>query len=290
MTFVQNTQTINLNYTTNNHNINFDISFGIAKNSEYSYSEDRGKFNDRYNIEIYELGLANSDEYQKGYRVLANEGPIAINIKNINIISNNDNNYDYALGFALDIDEPTYLNESDIIPNNIVRDGTLWTINANKMESQYFDQNPRAKYQWNVKRALEKGYVPSVEEKELGIEETSDNTGLFYLTFMVFRKEKKTEEITRGVTRGVTRGATRGPTRGCAIQDESVAGRFGYGNEAKTSSVKSEYKYIMNTERYILPIRTRINSNSEISNINCSKTINGANLNALKKQTMTVPF
>lgn len=126
MTFVQNTQTLNLNYTTNNHYINFDISFGIAKNSEYSCNEyARAHFNDRYNIEIYESGLPNSDEYQKGYRVVANEGPIAINIKNINIKSNNDNNYDYALGFALDNEEPTYLNESDIIPNNIDRDGNL---------------------------------------------------------------------------------------------------------------------------------------------------------------------
>ena len=293
MAFSKNIETLDLNYITNNHNINFDISFGKAKDSAYCVSEyDRKCFNDNYNIEVYESGEVNTDTYQKGYRVVANEGPISIKISNIKILNRNEN-YDYALGFALDNSEPKYKSESDTIPYNIERDGTLWTIPANENVKNYFDQNPNAKYQWVVKEALEKGYEPTKEEKELGMEETTEKTGLFYLTFMVFRKEKtyipNDEVITRGFTRG---GNTRGGnTRGISnTQEESVSGRFGYGNEAKTSSKVSEYKYVENTEKYTFPIRTRIKSNSNKSDINCSQTIRGAELNTLKKEMMTVPF
>jgi hypothetical protein len=292
MAFSKNIETLNLDYITNNHKINFDISLGMAKDSAYSSEYNRKRFNDNYNIEVYESGEVNTDTYQKGYRVVANEGPISIKISNITIVNRNED-YDYALGFALDNNEPKYTSESETIPYNIERDGTLWTIPANEIKEYYFDQNPNAKYQWVVKEALEKGYKPTEEEKELGMEETTEKTGLFYLTFMVFRKEKtyvpNDEVITRGITRG---GNTRGGnTRGISnTQEDSVSGRFGYGNEAKTSSKVSEYKYVENTEKYTFPIRTRIKTDSDKSDINSSQTIRGAELNTLKKQMMTVPF
>jgi len=297
MAFSKNIETLNLDYITNNHKINFDISLGMAKDSAYSSEYHRKRFNDNYNIEVYESGEVNTDTYQKGYRVVANEGPISIKISNITIVNRNED-YDYALGFALDNNEPKYTSESETIPYNIERDGTMWTIPANEINEYYFDQNPNAKYQWVVKEALEKGYKPTEEEKELGMEETTEKTGLFYLTFMVFRKEKtyvpNDEVITRGITRGGnTRGGnTRGGnTRGISnTQEDSVSGRFGYGNEAKTSSKVSEYKYVENTEKYTFPIRTRIKTDSDKSDINCSQTIRGAELNTLKKQMMTVPF
>lgn len=285
MAFSYKTQTTAIVYNSNNHYVDFDISFGMAKDSVICKNDERKYFNDKYNIEVYEIDK-DSDTYQKGYRVVANEGPFAIKISNININSDHDN-YDYALGFAIDNKEPKYYSENDILPYNIERDGTLWTIPANNTESNYFDQNPKSNYQWVVKKALDKTYVRNQEEKELGIEETTEDTGLLYLTFMIFRKEKSPQNV---LSRGVTRGITRSVTRSVSSQDESVAGRFGYGNEAKTLSTKSEYKYANGTERYVLPIRTRININSEISNINCSETIKGAEVNMLKTQTMKVPF
>jgi len=284
MAFSYNATTTQIMYNTKNHNVNFDISFGMAKDSAICKNDERKNFNDKYNIEVYEFDKG-CDTYQKGYRVVANEGPFAINISNIDI--NCDDNYDYALGFAIDNKEPEYYSEKDILPNNIKRDGTLWTIPANDRKSNYFDQNPKAEYQWVVKKALDKDYVRSQEEKDLGIEETSQDTGLFYLTFMIFKKKKTVQEV---VYRGLSRGVTRGVTRCGSTQDESVAGRFGYGNEAKTASRKSDYEYANDTERYVLPIRTRINKNSTISNINCSETIRGAEVNMLKTQTMKVPF
>ena len=125
-----------------------------------------------------------------------------------------------------------------------------------------------------TKRALQEGYKPTEEELELGMEETSQNTGLIYLTFMVFHKLKPNYMSN---TRG---GATR-----C-----SSGARFGYGNEASSASVKSEFEFASGTERYVLPIRLRIADSSVISNINCSQHLKGANLNALRRQTMTVPF
>jgi hypothetical protein len=115
------------------------------------------------------------------------------------------------------------------------------------------------------------------------MEVSSQNTGLIYLTFMVFRKLK--QEETRSITRcgGGTRSGD-GTTR------SSSAARFGYGNEASSASVKSEYEYASGTEKYVLPIRLRISDESAISNINCSRHLEGANLNALRRKTMTVPF
>ena len=209
----------------------------------------------------------------KGYRVVANDAPLVIKLENISIKKENSK-YDYAIGFAVDGKEPEYNYESSTIPKNITRDGTMWIIPANNETSYNNDQNPKAKYQWMTKRALQEGYKPTEEELELGMEETSQNTGLIYLTFMVFHKLKPNYMSN---TRG---GATR-----C-----SSGARFGYGNEASSASVKSEFEFASGTERYVLPIRLRIADSSVISNINCSQHLKGANLNALRRQTMTVPF
>ena len=263
---------IHVCYNTANHAIKFDIMFGEGKEDADEISEkERKNFTNNYDIEVFESG--SGDNYMKGYRVIANEGPLVVKIGNI-CINKENSNYDYAIGFALDNEEPEYNYNSSTIPNNITRDGTMWTIPANNGLSHNFDQNPKAKYQWITKKAMDEGYKPTEEELELGMEETSQNTGLIYLTFMVFRKNKYDYMST---TRG---GTTR----------SSSAARFGYGNEAKSASVASEFEYAEGTERYVLPIRLRIDNESKISNINCSRNLSGASINTLRRQTMTVPF
>jgi hypothetical protein len=264
-------------YNTAKHSIKFDIAFGEGKEDTDEISEDERKdFTKNYDVEVFESG--EGDDYMKGYRVVANEGPLVIKLKNI-WIQNENSKYDYAIGFAVDNEEPEYNYESSTIPKNITRDGTMWTIPANNGLSYNNDQNPKAKYQWVTKRSLEEGYKPTEEELELGMEETTQNTGLIYLTFMVFHKLKPNYmPNTRGGD--TTRSATR-----C-----SSGARFGYGNEANSASVKSEFEYAEGTERYILPIRLRISDDSVKSNINCSRNLSGASLNALRRQTMTVPF
>ena len=269
---------IAINYATANHDIKFDITFGEGKEDIDGISEkERKNFTTNYDIEVFETG--EGDDYAKGYRVITNEGPLVIKLGNINI-KNENYKYDYAIGFALDNEAPEYYLNYSTIPNNIERDGTMWTIPANNGLGYNFDQNPNAKYQWTTKKALDEGYKPTEEELKLGMEVSSQNTGLIYLTFMVFRKFKP-EPVTRGATRD---GTTDGTTRG------STAARFGYGNEASSSSVKSEFEYATGTEKYVLPIRLRISDESAISNINCSRHLEGASLNALRRKTMTVPF
>lgn len=260
---------ITINYETANHAIKFDITFGEGKEDIDGISEkERKNFTNNYDVEVFETG--EGDDYAKGYRVVANEGPLVIKLGNISI-KNENYKYDYAVGFALDNEAPEYYSNYSTIPKNIVRDGTMWTVPANNNTGYNFDQNPNALYQWTTKKALDVGYKPTEEELKFGMEETSQNTGLIYLTFMVFRKFKP-EPVTRGATRG------------------SCAARFGYGNEANSASVKSEFEFATGTEKYVLPIRLRISDESAISNINCSQHLKGANLNALRRQTMTVPF
>ena len=71
---------------------------------------------------------------------------------------------------------------------------------------------------------------------------------------------------------------------------EIDAARFGYGNEANSASKKSDFEYAGNTERYVMPVRLRINKKSVNSDINCSQHLKGASVNTLRRQTMTVPF
>ena len=285
--FSTNATQIPVEYTTGDYIIHLNLNFGEGKDSEiYKNENERKRFTDNYNVEVYESG--EGDNYTKGYRVMTNEGPLVIKLGNISIVGKDDYNYDYAVGFAVDNILPEYTTERSTIPYNIERDGTLWTIPANDGNSYYFDQNPNGRYQWVAKRAMDIGYEPTEEELDIGMEKTSESTGLLYLTFMVFKKPRHVE-VTRGATRGASRGATRGATRG-GDQIESDAARFGYGNEASTSSKKSEFEYAENTERYVLPIRLRIDKKSATSEINCSHHLKGANVNTLRRQTMTVPF
>jgi len=258
-------------YNTANHNIKFCLSFGEGKEEEVCPDEtERRNFSKNYDVEVFESG--EGDDYMKGYRVIANEAPFVVKISDISITKENSK-YDYAIGFALDNEAPEYNSNSSTIPNNIPRDGTMWNIPANNGLSHNFDQNPKAKYQWMTKFSLEEGYKPTEDELELGMEETSQNTGLIYLTFMVFQKLKPVYSST-------TRGATRG----------SSGARFGYGNEASSSSVKSEFEYAEGTEKIVMPIRLRINNETARSNTNCSQHLKGASINALRRQMMTVPF
>lgn len=285
--FKETVNQIDINYETNNNNVSFKLKFGKGKNSnDVINSKERTNYSQQYNIELYE------SEDNKGYRILCDDSPLVVDISNINIIGKSG--YDYALGFAVDNQEPEYPTEESIIPYNIERDGTMWSL-PNDNNSYKFDQNPNALYQWQTKKACEVGYKVTDEEKELGLEETTEKTGVLYITFMLMYKEKEIYESDnyRGTTRGITRsgGATRGGgLRGGDSQQDSVAGRFGYGNAATTSSKKSEFKYLPNTERYVLPIRVRINSNSIETNTNCSQNLKGANVNELKRKTMVVPF
>lgn len=280
--FKETINEIDINYETNNNDVSFKIKFGKGKDSFIvSDSKERTRYSEQYNIEVYE------SEDNKGYRILCDDSPLVVDISNINI--KGKSGYDYALGFAVDNEKPEYNSEECIIPNNIERDGTMWSLPCNGNISYKFDQNPNSQYQWQTKKACEIDYKPTEEEKELGLEETTEKTGLLYITFMLMYKEKETYQSNnyRGITRGATRG---GGLRGGDSQLDSVAGRFGYGNAATTSSIKSEFKYLPGTERYVMPFRVRINSNSIETNINCSQSIRGANVNELKRKTMVVPF
>ena len=279
-------------YETANHKIKLTLSFGEGKDGDICKNEyERKKFNKSYEVEVFESG--EGEDYAKGYRVVANENPLVIKIEDI-CINNENSKYDYGIGFAVDREAPEYQYDSSTIPNNITRDGTLWTIPANNGGSYNLDQNPNARFQWMAKKALAVGYKPTEKELELGMEETSQDSGLMYLTFMVFRKLKPVKQVDTdyepvyrgGATRG---GATRGGVASVA-STASTAARFGYGNEATSASVKTTFEYAEGAEKFVLPIRLRIAEDSTESNINCSRHLEGASLNALRRATMTVPF
>lgn len=272
-------------YTTDMINVSFKVSFG--KKCLINFPKQLSK---SYEIETLET------EDTESYYVIAEEGPIVIKIENPDIYSRYNNNYDYALGFAVDFDEPDYLEDSHITPFNIERDGVMWSIPIQepwKPNSSVFYQNGKAKYEWTTSRSKAMGEELTEDDKELGIEETSENTGMMYLTFMVLSKEKEIvqeKEITRGggATRSIGGGMRGSVSR--SIGEGSVAGRVGYGNSASTPSVASTFKYAKHTKRLVIPVRIRISKDSAVSDVNCSKTLVGAENNMKRKELVVAPF
>ena len=278
-----------INTTTDKINVSFNILFGKGKDSLlFSNERELKEFTKNYEVETIE----NDDS--KCYYVVADEGPFVIRIDNIDIYSRYNNNCEYALGFALDFEEPEYLEQKNYTPFNIDRDGVMWSIPVKKPyehTSNYektFYQNAKAKYQWTTSSAKIMGEEIAEDEKEIGIEKTSESSGLMYLTFMVLQKEKEvTQEISRGSNMrsgGVSRSITR------SILDNSVAARVGYGHSATSSSVTSTFNYANYTTRVVIPVRFRISKDSAVTHMNCSHTLKGAEINMERKKFLAAPF
>jgi hypothetical protein len=267
-------------YTTDTLDVSFNISFGKGKDAlVYTNERELKEFTNKYQVET----IDNDDS--KCYYVIAEEGPLLIKIDNLNIDSRyNKNKYDYAIGFAVDFEEPEYFGEEHYTPFNIERDGVMWSIPVKEdymSNESTFYQNAKAKYQWNTARAKDIGVELTEDEKELGIEKTSETTGLLYMTFMVLCKEKEVVQervITRGS--GVSRSAIT----------NSVAGRVGYGHSASSSSTKSAFSHAKYTSRQVIPVRIRISKDSGVSDMNCSKTLKGAEVNMERKKVVAAPF
>jgi len=267
-------------YTTDTLDVSFNISFGKGKDAlVYTNERELKEFTNKYQVET----IDNDDS--KCYYVIAEEGPLLIKIDNLNIDSKyNKDKYDYAIGFAVDFEEPEYFSEEHYTPFNIERDGVMWSIPVKEDYAsceRTFYQNAKAKYQWNTARAKDIGVELTEDEKELGIEKTSETTGLLYMTFMILSKEKEVVQervITRGS--GVYRSAIT----------NSVAGRVGYGHSASSSSTKSTFSYAKYTSRQVIPVRIRISKDSDVSDMNCSKTLKGAEVNMERKKVVAAPF
>ena len=279
----------NVVYTTDKMNVSFNISFSKGKDSlVYKNERDLKEFTTEYMVETVE------NDSSKHYYVAAQEGPLLVRIENLDIYSRYNNNCDYALGFAVDFEEPEYLEQSNYTPFNIDRDGVMWSIPVEELwkgsSPSVFYQNAKAKYQWTTSRAKCMGEELAEDEKEVGVEKTSETTGLMYLSFMILSKEKEVvqeREITRSCNMrsgGVSRSITR------SIIPDTVAGRVGYGHAATSSSVASTFKYAKHTTRVVIPVRIRILKDSAIGDMNCSKTLKGAEVNMERKKVVVAPF
>jgi hypothetical protein len=283
----------NVVFTTDNINVSFNISFGKGKDAlVYKDEKDLKEFTKKYEVDTVETDDA------KAYYVIADEGPLLIKIDNLDINHKyNNGKYDYALGFAVDFEEPEYFGDEHYTPFNIDRDGVMWSIPVNKESwkgtnsyENTFYQNGKAKYQWTTSRAKNMDQELTEDEKELGIEKTSDTTGLLYITFMVLCKKKEIVQE-KGVIRNCNTRCSSGVSRSITrCNKDSVAGRVGYGHSASSSSTTSTFKYAEYTSKRIIPIRIRISKNSDVSDMNCSKTLNGAAVNMERKKIVVAPF
>ena len=265
-------------FNSGNYNVEFMLEFGKGTDSSINSHDSRMSYTDKDKFIMEEVVF---DDGAKNYRIIGTEAPVVAKISNI-VITNNDEipnyRYKYGIGFAMDKEQPTYRSNLSSEPNNIERDGKMWHINANDNQSYRLDQNAGARYQMYLKKAKKIGEELTEQEKLIGVEETSDKTGEFYITIMVCESKTYVEPVstTRGfaVTKGMGgMGATRGSrTRG---GDDYETGSIGYGSVANTSSTESELKYV-DSPKIIIPMRFKVLSNSEVTELLTSKDLSSA--------------
>jgi hypothetical protein len=293
---------INISYETDAVSVSFDVEFGKGVDSYDMTSYERTKYKRPYDIEVFEI------DNKKMYRLLAEEGPIVVNITNVFVKSNTNKNkvltsygyilYEYGISMVLDMNkEPVYDDPRSFTPSNDVeRDGISWVVKNYK--TLKVDQNGKGKYQWSTAKALDKGVKPTPEQEEMGVEERHENSGMLYITFQPIYTEEivyEEKEVTRGG--GATRGLTRGLTRGFGGNNEdgevmrsikSSAARVGYGSKVETKSKDTTVTSIANS-RYILPIRVRIIGDVS-GNTKCAKDLKSAlRVEELQNKTGIIP-
>lgn len=282
------------NFKSDNYNVKFNLEFGAGQNSKDNENDSRMNYNIKDTFKMSELKLNNNNT---AYKVVGKEAPIVSKISNIQVYNNNedyDYDYSYGIGFAIDKENPMYDNNLCSEPYNIERDGKMWHIPANTYSTYRVDQNAKARFQMYLKTAKDKDAILTKEEIEAGVEETTDNTGLFFITIMILenKKEKEEEYCSKGVTRGATRSATRSATRGATRggSDDYDNGRICYGNRASTTSKVSELKYV-DTNKLIIPFRFKVDKNSDKTNVMGAKDLASAiHVEELQKSLQPVVF
>ena len=261
------------------YTIEFNLEFGKGIDSTVNPNDSRMDYTTANKFLIDEVVF---DDGAKNYRVIGTEAPIVSRISNLKVRNTNehpDYTYSYGIGFAIDKEAPKYRNNISSEPYNIERDGRMWHIRANNSNVINLDQNARARYQMYLKKAKKVGEELTEEEKEYGVEETTDNTGLFFITIMVCEGKTYKEPVTRSISRGATRGATRG--------GDYDNGRVGYGSVATTSSSVSTMEYV-DSPKLVIPFRFKVLKDSEITAIMGSKDLASA-MNAEELQKMYQP-
>jgi hypothetical protein len=263
-------------FTSGDYYVEFMLEFGKGTDSSINPDDSRMSYSDKDKFIMEEVVF---DDGAKNYRIIGTEAPIVAKISNIRITNNDEipnYKYKYGIGFAMDKEQPTYRSNLSSEPNNIERDGKMWHIDANNNGVYRLDQNAGARYQMYLKKAKKIGEELTEQEKLIGVEETSDKTGEFYITIMVCESKTYVEptNTTRGfaVTKGM--GATRGSrTRGGGCDYET--GSIGYGSVANTSSTESELKYV-DSPKIIIPMRFKVLSDSEVTEMLTSKDLSSA--------------
>lgn len=261
------------------YTIEFNLEFGKGIDSTVNPNDSRMDYTTANKFLIDEVVF---DDGAKNYRVIGTEAPIVSRISNLKVRNTNehpDYTYNYGIGFAIDKEAPKYRNNISSEPYNIERDGRMWHIRANNSNVINLDQNARARYQMYLKKAKKVGEELTEEEKEYGVEETTDNTGLFFITIMVCEGKTYKEPVTRSISKGATRGATRG--------GDYDNGRVGYGSVATTSSSVSTMEYV-DSPKLVIPFRFKVLKDSEITAIMGSKDLASA-MNAEELQKMYQP-
>ena len=159
------------------YTIEFNLEFGKGVDSTVNPNDSRMDYTTDNKFLIDEVVF---DDGFKNYRVIGTEAPIVSRISNLKVRNTKehpDYTYSYGIGFAIDKEEPKYRNNISSEPYNIERDGRMWHIRANNGNVINLDQNARARYQMYLKKAKKVGEELTEEEKEYGVEETTDNTG-----------------------------------------------------------------------------------------------------------------
>lgn len=284
-------KSITLQYATTGNDgveyrVSFDLDFCKGRTSVDFDEDERLRFGEAYDIETFLLDEGD----RKAYRVIAEEGVLLSRISNMSVKTaaseeNREEPSDYAIAVLIHTKEPKFSKDdkdgcTPLNPDST--DGVPWSIPIYR-RSQTIDQNGLGKFQLTVKRAVERDEIPDDPYTEI----TTDDTGVLYITFFVEDKPKEPEQATRGG------GSFR--VRGGSKEVKHDQARIGYGDRASTASVKSKYKTIPGTGRFVLPLRYVVRGGSDTLDVPCSETAPKAEariqaLEELQKKVTVVPL
>lgn len=132
------------------------------------------------------------------------------------------------------------------------------------MEKGYtyaYDQNPGDEYQFAITKAEKYGVKLSEEQKAMGVEETTEDTGIFtIISSLCYVVEEKPVAQTRGMTRGGPTRCLRGSAEDDFLNGYSL-GRIGSGSKATTNTTTVDVKEITNSD-YKTQVRLYVDDSS----------------------------
>lgn len=227
---------------TNNNNFGISFNYSIVKAYDAKQVTDK---NDR---------ICQNDRYPiKNSEYACKAGAFGVVVEDIEYMHDkiNEENLKIKMRFKMN--------------KQINENGPSWIMKKNSTYA--YDQNPGDEYQFAITKAEKYGVKLSEEQIAMGVEETTEDTGIFtIISSLCYVVEEKSVAQTRGMTRGGPTRCFRGSAEDEDKDDDNFLngyslGRIGGGSKATTNTTTVDVNDINNTD-YKTQVRMYVDDSS----------------------------